>query len=317
MSAEFAPTQAQPATQLSILPTNQPLALDTLEPKSMAELQQLAEVFAKSGFFADAKDAAKACVKILAGRELGLPPIASMKGFHIIQGAVSMGSNLMAALVKKSGRYDFRVVEITDQVCRIQFLQRAGASWEEIGVSEFTMEDARKAGTQNTNKYPRNMLYARAMSNGCRWYVSDVFAGMTVYTPDELGVTVNEHGEIEQARSKMPPAKRVESRVSEPRPQMTPDERSARLTAARDAWAAMCNERDIALDDDTQAETLTGLLTRAYQATDPNHKGMKVSPKSVDGLQAMHFEMACAQLATEEEAGPNLALSTFDPEGEG
>jgi hypothetical protein len=30
------------------------------------------------------------------------------------------------------------------------------------------------------------MLYARALSNGAKWYCPDVFGG-PIYTPDELG----------------------------------------------------------------------------------------------------------------------------------
>jgi hypothetical protein len=58
---------------------------------------------------------------------------------------------------------------------------------ESIGVSKFTIEDAKKAGTKNLDKYPANMLFARAMSNGVKWYTPDVFNG-PVYTPDEIQV---------------------------------------------------------------------------------------------------------------------------------
>ncbi|NBO17384.1 MAG: hypothetical protein EBV07_00610 [Proteobacteria bacterium] len=54
-----------------------------------------------------------------------------------------------------------------------------------IGNSTFTIEDAKKAGTKNTDKFPRNMLFARAMSNGVKWYTPDVFAG-PVYVPEEM-----------------------------------------------------------------------------------------------------------------------------------
>jgi hypothetical protein len=50
------------------------------------------------------------------------------------------------------------------------------------------MADARTAqlGGQNYQKFPRNMLFARAMTNGARIHCPDVFVG-SVYTPDELG----------------------------------------------------------------------------------------------------------------------------------
>jgi hypothetical protein len=57
-----------------------------------------------------------------------------------------------------------------------------------IGISTFSLDDARRAGlTSNPTwkSYPRNMLFARALSNGARWFCPDVFNG-PVYTPEEL-----------------------------------------------------------------------------------------------------------------------------------
>ena len=61
-----------------------------------------------------------------------------------------------------------------------------------IGTSAFSIDDAKKAGLAGDNwrKYPRNMLFARAMSNGVKWYCPNVFGG-PVYSPDELGATID------------------------------------------------------------------------------------------------------------------------------
>ena len=156
------------------------------------DLRQVGGVLAKSGYFKDAADEAKAIVKVLAGQELGIGPVASMTGIHIIQGKPAVGASLMAAMVKRSGKYDFRVTELTDKVCSIEFLQNG----QSIGVSAFTAEDAKRAGTQNMSKFPRNMLYARAMSNGVKWFTPDVFTG-PIYEPGELGANVDyETGEV-------------------------------------------------------------------------------------------------------------------------
>lgn len=156
------------------------------------ETQSIAETFAKSGYFADARDMAQAVVKIMAGRELGLGPVAAMVGVYIVKGKPAMSANLLAGVLKKSGKYDYRVVKLTDAECEIAFYQGK----EEIGRSLFTLADAKKAGTQNMEKFARNMLFARAFTNGCRWYCPDVFAG-GLYTPEELGETVDgESGEI-------------------------------------------------------------------------------------------------------------------------
>ena len=64
------------------------------------------------------------------------------------------------------------------------------------------MKDASAAGLTNKDnwkKYPRNMLFARAISNGQKWYAPDVYNGVTVYTPDEMGASVDEEGNIIEA----------------------------------------------------------------------------------------------------------------------
>lgn len=160
--------------------------------QSMDDLARLAEMFAKSGYFTDAKSAAQIGVKVLAGREMGFGPFASVNGVHVIQGKPAVGANLMAASVKAHPKYDFRVKTMQDDVVELEFFQGT----ESLGVSRFDKEDAAKAGTKNLGKFPRNMLFARAMSNGVRWYCPDVFMGSSVYTPEELGASVNEAGEV-------------------------------------------------------------------------------------------------------------------------
>lgn len=155
-------------------------------------MQRVAVVLHESGYFGDVKSKAQAIIKVMAGAELGLPPFASMTGIHIIQGKPALGANVIATLVKNDPRYDYRVLEMTDAVCRIEFFEN-GAS---CGTSEFTAQDARKAGTKNMDKFPKNMLFARAMSNGAKWFTPGIFGGAAVYTPEELGADVDEDGNI-------------------------------------------------------------------------------------------------------------------------
>lgn len=175
----------------------------TVQTTTLSETMQLGELLAASGFFQDSRGAAQAVVKVLAGREIGFGPIASMTGINVIQGRVSISANLMAAAIKRSGRYDYRVKEMTPQRCEIEFRERNGDKWEVIGSSEFTAQDAQKAGTKNMDKFARNMLFARAMSNGARWYCPDIFGG-PVYTPEEMGATVDgETGEVIDAPARV------------------------------------------------------------------------------------------------------------------
>jgi len=54
-----------------------------------------------------------------------------------------------------------------------------------FGITSKSDEDAKKALTKNIDKFPKNMLFARAISNGVKWFCPDVFSG-PVYVPEEM-----------------------------------------------------------------------------------------------------------------------------------
>jgi hypothetical protein len=217
-------------------------------------VMELGSVLARSGYFNDAREAAQAVVKVLAGRELGFGPIASMTGFYIVKGKISMSANLMGAAVKRSGRYDYRVLHQDGQLCEIEFYERVDGKRESIGKSTFSLDDARKAGTQNLDKFPRNMLFARAMSNGVKWFCPDVTGG-PVYTPEELGEIVDgETGEI--VKSAKPQAAQTMmttcnndspsnvQQLTEPKEDsvVTPDENAKPAKIKYQPFVSWCNE---------------------------------------------------------------------------
>lgn len=175
--------------------------------QSMDDVERAAKAMSASGFFPDSKSAAQAVVKVLAGRELGFGAFASMTGVAVIQGKPVIGANLLAAAVKQTGKYNYRVTEHTDQICKILFYEGKISPDTCVGASVFTMDDAKAAGLatkDNWKKYPRNMLFARAIANGQKWYAPDVFNGVTVYTPDEMGASVDDEGNIVEAEVTQP-----------------------------------------------------------------------------------------------------------------
>jgi hypothetical protein len=161
----------------------------------LADTMELGKLLAASGFFEDSRQASQAVVKVLAGREIGIGPIASMTGIYIIKGKPAIGAGLMASIVKRSGKYDYVVRKLDGDSADIEFFEKRDMGWRSIGVSVFTRADAVKAGTQNLEKYARNMLFARCISNGVKWYCPDVFQG-PIYTPEELGAPVTGEGEV-------------------------------------------------------------------------------------------------------------------------
>ena len=149
----------------------------------LAEPMQLGEVFMASGMFKDIASQAQAVVKILAGRELGLAPLESMTNIYIVNGKVALQAKVISSLIKKNGKYDYKVEKLDETECTIAFYQIEGGNKVELGKSSFTIKDAAKAGVVNKEvwkSYPKNMLFARALTNGSKWYTPDAFCGYSV-----------------------------------------------------------------------------------------------------------------------------------------
>jgi hypothetical protein len=131
-------------------------------------------------------------MKIIRGHELGIPPAAAVENIYVVNNKTSMGAGLIAAIIKKSGLYNYRVIEHDNQHCKIQFFEKdwlSGQGWIDAGISEFSIDDAKAAGVVKPSSpwitYPRNMVFARALTNGARWYCPDIFQG-SIYTDEEL-----------------------------------------------------------------------------------------------------------------------------------
>jgi len=155
----------------------------SLQIKSIDDVSRVAQMMSKSGFFEDAKSAAQAGVKILAGMELGIPPVASVRGVYILDGNTCLSSGLLAALIKQHPRYDYKVVEATDERAELQFFEEG----EEQGTASFSMDEAHSIDHGN-----------KKLAEKDNWqnYPSD---GNGLYTPDEMGAVTDKEGHVVEA----------------------------------------------------------------------------------------------------------------------
>ncbi len=172
---------------LAIIPTPQaPSASTQLEPHSAEQAFTLAQHLVKSGLLGrNIQRPEAAFAIILAGRELGLTAMQSLRSIHIIEGKPTLSSDLMAALVMRSPtcRY-FQMVESTNTVARYE-TQRVGAA--KPTTMSFTIEDAKLAGVtgkSNWKTYPAAMLRARCIAAICRVVYPDLLMG--IYETDEI-----------------------------------------------------------------------------------------------------------------------------------
>lgn len=171
--------------------TGTALAVVTPNQLTYKDVESWGGIFFKSGMFEDLKNAAGAMVKIKCGDELGITPFAAMNGIHLIKGKASIGAGLQAGLVQRSSNVRYEVVEMTSSNCTLEFFKKGvvDGKWKSVGLSSFSMKDAeaaKLAGSDGQNKamyskWSRNMLFARAMTNGVRWYSPELLLGSEGY----------------------------------------------------------------------------------------------------------------------------------------
>ena len=148
---------------------------------------RLAEQLAKTSFVPSTMrgnvDNITAC--LLAGNELGLPPMAALKSMDVIHGVVGLRAHAMRGLVQSHG-HEVEVIESSDTVCRIRGRRKGTDEWQ---TSTWTIGRAQVAGYVAKNAMyrtnPADMLAARAAGEVCRWIASDVLHGVP-YNTDEL-----------------------------------------------------------------------------------------------------------------------------------
>ncbi len=157
--------------------------------------QRLATAFAKSGCFADIKGQsepeaiARALVKIELGEAMGFTPAESMTGIDIIQGRVAVGANLRAARMQRAG-YSWPEMILNETGCWIPLRLNGQTMVDGEGkpvMVAFTKSDAQTAGLigkDNYKKNPRNMFFARAITNAQRWYAPGVL-GIDILSIEE------------------------------------------------------------------------------------------------------------------------------------
>lgn len=171
------------------------MSMDLIQSEDFALIQRMSTAMVTSGFFELAggtsdRAIAQAAVKVMAGRELGIPPVAAMMGIHVIKGRVSLSAQLMLACAKRAGyRWDKHEAE---GWCELDWYD---ADDNLLGKSKFHIDDAKKAELlkpgSNWIKYPKNMLFWRAAAIGVREFCPDAISGMMIHTPEELGQDID------------------------------------------------------------------------------------------------------------------------------
>lgn len=186
------------------------------DAREITALYKLGKAMAASGMFADARQEFQAMTKLVLGRDLGLSATAAMTGIYIFDNKVELSSNLQAQMIRTwlglgGERYDYSVDEHTDEKCVITIYRvPAGAvygnpekeGYERLGTGEFSMDDARRVKVRGKaladkdvwQNYPKNMLFARAISNAIAFHCPEVTGGVRLYAPGEASMVEEDPG---------------------------------------------------------------------------------------------------------------------------
>lgn len=190
-------------------------------PDNVIEMMQTAKFLSNSKMLPRhlVGDEASVFSVMLAARSLNIPMWAAMQQIIVQQGRTSMTSSLMQSLVLRSG-WNLYVRSSSDEGATVR-AERPGIGVDGCGWADvsFTLDQALTAGlltknsttgklqarSQNGAKLPwelytEDMFVSKAIARGARRYFADVLMGM-LYTPDEVGVEVDEDGQPVKAGS--------------------------------------------------------------------------------------------------------------------
>jgi hypothetical protein len=156
-----------------------------MEVNDMTEILQMSEAYVRiareAGIVPRDMNAAQVQTIVLAGRELGLEPLQSLRTMSFVNGRLCMAVQLQLALARQRAGVQIEQLEETDTRCTVTL--RRG---EERITCTYTLDDAKRAGIDRQNnwqKYPKQMLRWRAIGDALRIIAPDVVMGLL--SPEE------------------------------------------------------------------------------------------------------------------------------------
>lgn len=139
-----------------------------------------------------------AVATIMVGKELGLPPMASLNEMFLVNGSVGLSGKAMVSLVFRAGHAIYTTLDPKVGTAVAWRRDPVTGILSEVGTYIFTMEDAEAAGLAGTGtykKYPADMLGWKAVARAVRFAFPDVIMG---YLPSEIGIEAPDEAPLEE-----------------------------------------------------------------------------------------------------------------------
>lgn len=154
-------------------------------PEQWGMVKEQAQTLVDSGLLPKTIDTPeKAIVTMMKSQELGIGTMEGFSSLYVVHGKVSMDSQLMLALIMRSGLLEDYKVEQTPTSCTVT-MKRKGISSSQSRTWDY--KRAKNAGLVGSTSYKKHlptMLQWRAVAEVGRALFPDIILGG--YTPDEM-----------------------------------------------------------------------------------------------------------------------------------
>ena len=250
---------------------------DSLAPRNMGEVMQLADLMAKSDMVPKGYQGkpGNVVVAILAGHPLGLSPFVACQSFAVINGNPSLYGDAMLGVVKASGLLQ-KITEDCDGTLATCTIVRRG---EDPVIRTYNLDDAKKAGLLGKQgpwqQHPARMLQMRARAFALRDVFPDILRGLgvaeeqedmvraekavVVSKPARLGADAVKAALMVTADSEPEPPEQLETPQEEPQQTPEPTREEIFLVTWRGEMSGL---------RDKQASEITASLKSAWEAKD-------------------------------------------------
>jgi hypothetical protein len=272
----YAPIEVQPPSAL--LPTHDEL-------KVMVTIAN--SVYKTSGKLIpkEIKSSEEAFAIMLAGRELGIQPMASFREVFIVNGRTMPSARVLMGLVQAGDPGAiFKWIERSADKAHVRLTRSNGQAIE----VEYTMEDAKLAGLTGNDvwkRYPKDMLAYKAVTRACRLGGADLITGIgaTIKGAPAVMQAIEDDGDDDMPvlEAAAEPSHRVapaDGRGSQEEPDDVPLVGAAKLRAliaeAREKWR----------DDDGRFEAWANGVTQRYPILLDADKLGKITDDEADAI---------------------------------
>ena len=179
-----------------------------ITPRTFDEAKSMSSTLAKASLLPQAlrgKDA-DVLMTVMAGAELGLGPILSIRSIHVIEGKPTLSSDLIAALCLRRADVCEYLQPVESSAVKATYTAKRKGAPGPVTMS-FTIEEAKQAGLAgkgNWLKYPAAMLRARCISAICRAVFPDLVGGLYDSDSGEIERPSDEPRDVTPPRASPP-----------------------------------------------------------------------------------------------------------------